>query len=636
MSYGNIRRAQLVAPFGVGSMTVLSDGTGVVAAGLDHWFERSNGDTDRIEEDEFDITEWRLEAALGVTGFRTPPDWRRNAYGASDQPNLYLTVPFLRFPTWYFCRRCKHLSQLTLDYRETPRCGRCAQSGKKGPIISQVPFVAICDYGHLQDFPFIEWVHRDVNPSCRGPLTLRGTGAASLAAQLVECTSCKARRTMARVTDGIPSRDNRPASSFLSDNLAGGNELYACPGVSVWHGTAIGKGCGQPLRGSLRAAANVYYALVRSAIFLPQERDIDPKLFEILSTGDFGTFIRFFIDTRDNAGHEASPAKLRLHKTAQRLLKPYTDTQVQEALDFISLEKVTEPAGAPGEEWNEMSFREPEYKALTGTYDKPELKIKSPDRPYSGITGSHLYGMRLVERLRETRALYGFSRINADSAFGLTDRKLLLRQNGASHDWLPAYVVNGEGILLRLHADRLREWEGQARVRERANRLGSLYAIAQQQRQLRDRDVTARFVLLHTLSHLLMNQLTFDCGYSSASLRERLFVGDDMAAVLIYTAAGDSEGTMGGLVRMGRPGMFESVVESALGNAQWCSADPICMESGNSGGQGPDSCNLAACHSCALVPETACEEFNRFLDRGLVTGTRLETRLGYFSPTSSE
>ena len=102
-----------------------------------------------------------------------------------------------------------------------------------------------------------------------------------------------------------------------------------------------------------------------------------------------------------------------------------------------------------------------------------------------------------------------------------------------------------------------------------------------------------------------------------------------MAGLLIYTAAGDSEGTMGGLVRMARPDNLRQVFSAALSNARWCSTDPVCMEVGRKG-QGPDSCNLAACHGCALLPETSCEEFNRFLDRGLVIGTFDVPDLGFF------
>jgi hypothetical protein len=171
-------------------------------------------------------------------------------------------------------------------------------------------------------------------------------------------------------------------------------------------------------------------------------------------------------------------------------------------------------------------------------------------------------------------------------------------------------------------------------VAARAALLQQRFDQAAASRGLESRTLPARVPLLHTLAHLLINQLTFECGYGSASLRERLYVSDGprpMAGILIYTAAGDSEGTMGGLVRMGKPKHFERVVAHAVEDAAWCSADPVCMEIGSTSGQGPDSCNLAACHNCALVPETACEQFNRFLDRGLVVGSLTEPEIGFLS-----
>src|SRR5262249_49459417 len=147
------------------------------------------------------------------------------------------------------------------------------------------------------------------------------------------------------------------------------------------------------------------------------------------------------------------------------------------------------------------------------------------------------------------------------------------------------------------------------------------------------RVITPKFILLHTLAHLLINRLSFDCGYGSSSLRERLYCDAEdrdhpMQGVLIYTASGDSEGTMGGLVRQGNPGRLENTLIRSLRAAQWCSSDPICMEST---GQGPESCNLAACHSCALLPETSCEEGNRLLDRVLVVGLPDNLDIGFFS-----
>jgi len=187
-------------------------------------------------------------------------------------------------------------------------------------------------------------------------------------------------------------------------------------------------------------------------------------------------------------------------------------------------------------------------------------------------------------------------------------------------------------MFLTFDEDQLAGWENRQLVQERVADLVRRYARLQRERHLRPRDLSPRFVLLHTFSHLLMTRLTFECGYTSASLRERLYVSTDpatpMAGLLIYTAAGDSDGTMGGLVRMGRPGYLEPVVRRALEAAQWCSADPVCIETQ---AQGPLSCNLAACHNCALVPETACEELNRFLDRALMVGTLMNPELGFFA-----
>ena len=80
--------------------------------------------------------------------------------------------------------------------------------------------------------------------------------------------------------------------------------------------------------------------------------------------------------------------------------------------------------------------------------------------------------------------------------------------------------------------------------------------------------ISPRYTLLHAFAHLLINRRTDEAGYSSASLRERLYVSTDrqapMAGVLIYTAAGDSDGTRGGLVRLGRPEHLGRLIEEAL------------------------------------------------------------------------
>ena len=264
------------------------------------------------------------------------------------------------------------------------------------------------------------------------------------------------------------------------------------------------------------------------------------------------------------------------------------------------------------------------------------LTVQADLDRYEEHVRSDFSNVILVHKLRETRAFAGFTRVCPHDGARLEDRKGLLRKDilHGQDDWLPAYIVFGEGIFIELEEDQLRQWENRTDVSSRVQRLDDQYQKISQTRRLRNRSIDQRFVLLHTLSHLLMNRLTFECGYSSAALRERLYYSSNpdypMAGILIYTAAGDAEGTMGGLVRMGKPGNLEPVVRRALESARWCSADPVCAEAGEMGGQGPDSLNLAACHNCALVPETACEEFNRFLDRGIVIRGPGTADMGFF------
>jgi hypothetical protein len=199
-------------------------------------------------------------------------------------------------------------------------------------------------------------------------------------------------------------------------------------------------------------------------------------------------------------------------------------------------------------------------------------------------------------------------------------------------DWLPAVVVRGEGIFLEFRPGAIEKWLTQASAAGRIGLLAAAYNRRRAQRGQSPRHITPKFIMMHTLAHVLITQLSFECGYGSSSLRERIYcemedASKAMNGVLIYTASGDSEGTMGGLVRQGEVGRFERTLLAGLRRAQWCSSDPVCIEST---GQGVDNANLAACHGCALLPETSCEEGNRLLDRAMIVGSALDPRLGFF------
>jgi len=620
-----VRRAQLIAPFGVGAMMVVKDGTSLISGGLDHWYEYE-GDRHYgiVNIDEFSVEEWRLQRLLGVDHFRLPPDYRDVD---ENVPNKYLRVPFLRFPQWHFCPGCKRLYQLPLTARGKQKCQDCEGNGKKR-FLAQVPFVAMCENGHIQDFPWVEWVHQSVTPSCTGRLRIVATGGSSLGAQKVKC-ECGAERSLAQIT----------TEDVLSKTLDKDGVYYSCQGKRPWLGTEETSPCGESLRGSLRSASNLYYPDVRSAIYLPRgSSEVPPELIMLLEEPPLSSSINVLAGITQHI----QPRMLREISTNNALLlQPFTDVQIEGALQVILLNNdakvVLTSAKITGDE-PETAFRREEFETLRKARSEEALVIQEAcvDR-YSLSLNKYFSRVNLVSKLRETRALAGFTRILPENGLSFPEMQALLRRTppaGKKDNWLPAYVVYGEGVFLELNEQWLHTWEVREDVNERASPLVRQYRRLFQSNKTRQKPLGPRFILLHTFAHLLINRLTFECGYGAAALRERLYISDSlgapMAGLLIYTAAGDSEGTMGGLVRMGQVGKLEPVIQRALSDALWCSADPVCMETGVSGRQGSDLYNLAACHNCALIPETACEEFNRFLDRALVVGKVGNRELGYF------
>lgn len=627
MARTSIRRAQLIAPFGVGAMSTLVDGSSVITCGLDHWYKTN--DSSNLNLDEFRLPEWRLQERLQVAELRLPPDGRTPQRGKVI-PNVGLTVPALRFPRWCFCMYCKRLELTKLSMADRVYCpDESHKAGKRGPVMSQVPFVAICESGHLEDFPFREWVHSAQSPRCLGTLRLKSVGGSSLSGQRVSCDLCTKSRSLEGITQAR-LRDSGEAETTLSARLSPG-EQYTCSGEMPWL-AEVGVGCGSQVRGALRAAGNVYFPKVESSIFLPRAGTaVAPELRDLLRRADVYPKLELVAEIMGKV-----PADKIRTIAPHAVVSNYSDAELDLAVTELFGPSPNAGPQHPSDETlsRTSEWRMPEYLVLREALGDADLTVRPVEVPskYS----QHLDRVRRVDTLRETRALRGFTRVR-DGNLKLSEGKALLRRNALppSQDWLPAIVVKGEGIYLEFSEDSLESWEQRAEVHKRVGKMAGRLAGS---RFGFDEDLTARFVLVHTFAHLLINELVFTCGYGSASLRERLYVSSSgeapMAGVLIYTAAGDSEGTMGGLVRMAAAQNLEPILASAITRAEWCSTDPICMEVGEMG-QGPDSCNMAACHGCSLLPETSCEHFNRFLDRGVVAGTLEDPTIGYFSSALS-
>ena len=611
-----IRRSQLISPFGIGAMVDFPRDESLMTAGLDAW---PYAEEACPSESGWLVTEERLQSRLGVTHFRLPPDFRDPAPGLK-YPNQH--IPFVRFPRWHYCHHCGGMELLPLFSGTQQRCaGRrypqqtCADRvERKRPFLIPMRFVAVCPKGHIQDVPFMEWVHRSSPAQQSCELRARaGRSSAGLTGITIQC-SCGESKTMGGV--------------FEFDEGSGG-PLHRigcdCDGLRPWLGESEKpKGnCGQFLRVVQRGASNVYFPYVVSSIYLPlwaegSERDIiraleDPTIWSLLSEG--------LVDGK--IATERCEIVARMRGLDSKKLLEAANTKLQ-----------GEPAQQVTAYRSEEQFRYNEYQALVSGRggESTDLYVKIADLSrYSPWVGELFSRVSLVHKLRETRVLAGFTRILPPEEPANPERLQPLKLNPAI-DWTPAIVVRGEGIFLQVNDVALTGWIANGHfIKDRIERLSKRYNQARADRGQTVRKIRAKFVMMHTLAHVLINQLSYDCGYGSASLRERIYcesedIDNPMQGILIYTASGDSEGTMGGLVRQATPGRLEVTLQKALNKAEWCSFDPVCIESP---GQGTDNSNLAACHGCALLPETSCESGNRLLDRATIIGMPQHPELGF-------
>jgi hypothetical protein len=608
-----IRRGQLISPFGVGAMVSFPRDEALMTAGLDAWTAQAKKQC----PPDWLIREERLEARLRVSHLRLPPDHRDAGIGVQF-PNQ--DVPFVRFPRWHYCHYCGGMEELSL-FGNRQRCKaaawptrNCVQRRVK-PWLIPVRFVTACPRGHIQDFPFIAWVHRGATGSaaCRLRL-LAGRSSAGLTGIKIVCT-CGQSRSLGGIFDFNEER---------------GGALHRigcdCQGFRPWLGEWENpQGCGEFLQVVQRGASNVYFPQVVSSIYLPLWAETansgivkaleDPRIWGPLSSG--------LVDGK------ISPDRCEMVASIRNLEPAELYAAAQRKLAGI-------PESSKLTAQTEELFRRSEFDALKAGRGAPQSDLlveaaflNGYDPPISTCF-SHL---ALVHKLRETRALIGFTRILPPDGSPTSPRlqKLALDQR---IDWLPAIIVRGEGIFVEFDIERMNGWLQRTTViSDRIRDLSGRYNQRRAQQGQPQRPISPYFVLLHTFAHVLINQLAYECGYGSASLRERLYCdledpANPMCGVLIYTASGDSEGSMGGLVRQAEQGLFENLVLRAIEKAGWCSSDPVCIESS---GQGAENCNLAACHSCCLLPETSCEEGNRLLDRCLLVGKPDNPEIGFFS-----
>lgn len=634
---GSARPSSLLYTYGPGAVMDLPQLT-VMPAGLDDWdriWARRRG-IPRIHAPRL-LEVVRLMLGRQVNSLRPFP-WQPPA-SASARDGSDLGLPARIFPQWLRCTGCDLLGPLTkFEYRNThpyrtdearfehTQCrGRAGAGGsrkvRRSPAVP-ARYLLVCADGHADEFPYALWVHRGSRcPAAEAPSLRLGVSSAGRGSAVVTCDSCQLRRLM---------------SEALGE--AGRLKLPRCRGRHPHLDSFEPSGCGNETRLMLIGASNLWFASTQSVIVMPlsaTERALDLADRVRIELGDH------------LPSYREAPLALTRHFLQERFdLTEVSDAELVEALNQAAAEPPAEiDMAQQREQWDPIDLLVPEWNYLQrdplgAQHDDPSGLMLSP-RELDEDLPRPIARVLAVDKLRKVNALLGFTRIDDMDRVSDLPARLVPLTRDRRPTWTVATEDRGEGIFLQLDETAVLAWERQvsssslwaahreSHRRNFANRFSETAADVEADTRLRP----PRYWLLHTFAHLLIREMAMQCGYSAASLSERIYAWpssparQSAAGLLICTTASDSDGTLGGLVQLSRPERLQHVVNTALTRARRCSSDPVCAR--RTPREPEEFLHGAACHCCSMASETSCERANRFLDRRFVVDLP-GSHLGFF------
>ena len=586
---GDVRPSQVITTFGPGAIVDLQT-LSVIVAGIDTW----------PRDEEMVIREPRLERALRVKRFFPAKPSEGGFFSKGG------TIPAHVFPRYQLCPVCRTLSDLKDGLVEYDakwqgmacKAPNCNGHGKFRATTLPAPFIVACPSGHIDDFPWREFVHGG-STSCRKRMKLYSVARTGSVADIMVKCECKKTRSASEAFGETGPAALGPCSRHRPW-LGIGNRETACPTADK-------------VRAMQRGATNSWFPVVRSALAVKQAATPIGMAINACNPRQVGK-----VDSEDKL-------KTLVEMGMFASLEPFPLAAVWNAIQKQRGEIKAEDIDLRWPEW--LAFRDP----ASASSDQLEFFLELGQVPQS--YKKQIARVVLARKLLEVRALVGFTRI--DPAGAATDDGVATTVAPiyrSRQDWLPAVEVRGEGVFIELDESAVSAWEEQPGVQQLAHSMAEKFTQWEAERNSEPSPFPgARYVLLHTLAHTLIRQLSLDCGYSASSVRERIYSSTEperpMAGILLYTASADSEGSLGGLVDLGRPGRLPDLIRGALRSATRCSSDPLCAN------HKPDvhaTINGAACHACILASETSCETFNRFLDRSVLTPTMATDSIAFF------
>jgi hypothetical protein len=604
---GEIRQSQIVTTFGAGSMVDLPNKS-VIIGGLNHWTVK---DCKTIKEER--LAQY-VQKVLGVSSIqlKTPP------IDEEELGDRRIGITAFTFPHWFLAQVDQSIEIHGKKYRTRPLIpwgqlvkGKYLNEDRKSIPVVPVRFVQACPNGHISDINWHGFVKHEISCTNKtGRLWFdEGTASNDFSEIYVRCDRCKARRQLKDAT--IPNARN----------------LGECKGHRPWLGLdAItqeqcvslkehSQGKPEANRLLVRSASNAYFAQVVSAISIP---DSDEKL---------RTAVDEIYDDYLKNIDDLDELKF-IRKKMERVSNALADLQNETIWQEIQCRKSNQPVA-------DKSLKQVEIETLLaqpeGDIDDDVVdsdfyararKLDQIDPIYQEIIGDRIDRIVLVHRLREVVAQVGFTRF--EPTLVTTDGELDLGVNLAplslETDWVPAYENRGEGVFISFKTEAIATWLQKTAVKKRGKELIEGYLQWKNNKGIKSDWLPALpYIMLHSLSHLLITAISLECGYSASAIRERIYASESGYGILLHTGSSGSEGTLGGLIEVGK--QIERYLKTALEMGHLCSNDPVCSQHKPADSQEDRYLHGAACHGCLLIAETSCERRNELLDRALVVRT---------------
>lgn len=582
--HGELRQSQVVTTFGPGAMLDLPNHS-VLVSGLDFW---SRGGDEIVEPR---LTS-KLAQIVGVPTLKlySPPP-------KQDDPTATPTwIDVFQFPEWFITQDVDPHDGATttrsrmLVHRLALHRGKFIDLDRRRRSVVPVRFVRACRNGHIGDVDWYSFVHGG-QTDCRRQLWIdeRGTSG-DLSEVWIRC-ECGRERTMAQAA--------------ILQNRALGH----CDGSRPWLGPRMREQCGEPNRLLIRTASNAYFPQTMTVISLP---DRDETVRQAVDA------VWEFLEAAES---EADVARER------------KKARVKAALDGISDQEAwIQIRSRRGEAANQdRPVKVAEMETLIACQeelgeDRPDGKFfarKLPPAMWNQPWMSAISNVVLVHRLREVIAQVGFTRFEsaAPDIEGELEIGVCRAELAREVTWLPAVENKGEGIFLEFSSAAIEAWMRQPQVAGRGQLLeAGFHSWLGEHQGSHRRFPGLPFLMLHSFSHLLITAVALECGYPASSIRERIYALPGLGyGILLYTGTSDAEGTLGGLIQVGR--RIHHHVRNALEIGELCSNDPVCAQHEPHNPHEQRFLHGAACHGCLLIAETSCEQRNDFLDRALVVPT---------------